>query len=126
LVDNYKKLESAREDLLGDLKRFANDMLDRVERSRLMSKDFDPDQHVAMARRETKKIAFPNFDFERSSRKESIKDTPSENEHMNENEPVKAPQLVVTKSEEVYERQPAYADVPAVKKVQKSFFDEIG
>lgn len=120
LVDNYKKLESAREDLLGDLKRLANDMLDRVERSRLMSKDFNPDQHMAMARREAKRAAFPNIDFERPMWNEPVKE---QKEQPIDKEPEKLKEPV--KHEEVIEQQPVFADVPP-KKVHKSFFDEIG
>ena len=112
LVENYKKLESAREDLLSDLKRFANDMLERVERSKLMSKDFDPDQHMAMARREAKRIAFPNIDFEKSPRPEPKK------------EPEKVEETpIVTEKEEP---QPVLAEQQPQRKVHKSFFDEIG
>lgn len=123
LVDNYKKLESAREDLLGDLKRFANDMLDRVERSRLMSKDFDPDQHMAMARKEAKRIAFPNIDFNKPAQMEPVKNT----EGIQEEKPAHKENLPRNSyKEEVLEPQPVYADAPSPKKVQKSFFDEIG
>jgi len=112
LVENYKKLESAREDLLIDLKRFANDMLERVERSKLMSKDFNPDQHLAMARKEAKRIAFPNIDFEKSSRPEPKK----------EPEIVEEPPVVSEKEEP----QPLFIEPQPQRKVHKSFFDEIG
>ena len=112
LVENYKKLESAREDLLSDLKRFANDMLERVERSKLMSKGFDPDQHLAMARREAKRIAFPNIDFEKSPRPEPKKEAESVEESP-----------IVNEKEEP---QPILAEPQAQRKVHKSFFDEIG
>jgi cell division initiation protein len=118
MADNYRKLETAREDLLGDLKRLANDMLDRVERSRLMSKDFNPDQHLAMARRETKKIAFPNLNFDRpnNDEKEKVKE---KIEHV--------PQLQVEKKREPIALKPEPVLVEAQPaKAHKSFFDEIG
>jgi cell division initiation protein len=135
LVENYKKLESAREDLLSDLKRLANDMLDRVERSRLMSKDFDPDKHMAMARREAKRAAFPNMDFERplkeaAREKEQEKSTPKEEPVVvaeqpkdSSREPVKeVKEAIVEKAP----REAALVETSPAKKIHKSFFDEIG
>jgi cell division initiation protein len=122
LVENYKKLETAREDLLSDLKRLANDMLDRVERSRLMSKDFNPDQHLAMAKKEAKRIAFPNIDFDKPFRVESREKT-VESQKPKEQAPPAEDEG--SQSSQTDEPQPVLSDVPA-KKVQKSFFDEIG
>lgn len=107
LVESYKKLESTREDLLADLKRMANETIDKVERAKQIAKDFNPDQHMANAKRETKKLAFPNIDFERKLRPE-IK-----------------PEPVVDK-EIVFEQQTVFVENIQPKKVQKSFFDEIG
>ncbi len=130
LVENYKKLETAREDLLSDLKRFANDMLERVDRSRLLSKDFNPDQHLAMARKEAKRIAFPNIDFEKVQR---VEKEPVKEEKVKE-EPIKEAPLQVSFQQEstpkeeiqpVLENEPVPAQ-PAPRKVHKSFFDEIG
>jgi cell division initiation protein len=118
LVENYKKLETAREDLLSDLKRLANDMLDRVERSRLMSKDFNPDQHLAMARKEAKRIAFPNFDFEKSARQEKEKSI--QQEKLRDEEKTES-----AETPQVQEKQPVLAE-NTPRKVHKSFFDEIG
>jgi cell division initiation protein len=120
LVENYKKLETAREDLLSDLKRLANDMLDRVERSRLMSKDFNPDQHLAMARKEAKRIAFPNIDFEKPMRleKERQREAERKEEEEKSKEPGETQQPVLEKQPVLNENTP--------KKVHKSFFDEIG
>jgi cell division initiation protein len=103
LVDNYKKLDSSREDLLSELKRMASDMMDRVERAKNLSKDFDPDKHFATVKREAKKIAFPNLSYEKPERHDS---SGEENVISLEPQPV------------LVESQP--------KKVQKSFFDEIG
>jgi len=116
LVENYKKLETSREDLLINLRRLANDALDRVERAKLSSQDFNPDQHVAMAKRETKRAAFPNLDFERAPIK--LEPTPELTfQSMPEPEPEPIPVLAEVTS------MPLAA--PA-RKVQKSFFDEIG
>jgi cell division initiation protein len=145
LVENYKKLESAREDLLSDLKRLANDMLDRVERSRLMSKDFDPDKHFAMARKEAKRVAFPNIDFERPASKEVPREKELE-KSPKEPPPSKGPgssQQNVAKEQpkdisrepvkeqkepvvEIPSREPVLVETQPAKKIHKSFFDEIG
>jgi cell division initiation protein len=101
LIDQYKKLESTREDMVGELKRLAADVMDKVERARNVSKDFDPDHHLLAVRREAKKIAFPNLDYEKPVRK----DVPE----------TKLP---------VLEEQELRAD--ANEKTGKSFFDEIG
>jgi cell division initiation protein len=103
LVDNYKKLESSREDLLSELKRMASDIMDRVERFRNTSKDFNPDNHLSAVKREAKKIIFPNYQAEMTSKPEP--------------EPAQAPVPVL-------ERHTA-TEAP-VKKMHKSFFDEIG
>ncbi|HYG19625.1 MAG TPA: DivIVA domain-containing protein [Ohtaekwangia sp.] len=103
LVESYKKMESTREDLLADLKRLASDALEKVERAKQQSRDFNPDQHLAMAKRETKKLAFPNIDFER----------------IRKPEPVAQKDVVLT-------AEPVFADTVQNKKPQKSFFDEIG
>jgi len=98
LIDQYKKLESTRDDMISQLKRLASEVMDRVERSGQPSKGFDADNHLSVVRREAKKIAFPNMDYEKSAPKET------------------APE----KHKEVLEEQ-----VPP-KKTHKSFFDEIG
>jgi cell division initiation protein len=103
LVESYKKLESTREDLLADLKRLANETMDKVERAKQHVKEFNPDQHMAMAKRETKKLAFPNIDFDRALK----------------------PEPVVEK-EITLGQQAVLADLIQPKRVQKSFFDEIG
>src|SRR5258705_4779601 len=62
LGQHYKNLELHKENLLSDLKRIANETIDRVERAK--TREFDPDQHLAMAKRETKKSLFPNAEAE--------------------------------------------------------------
>ncbi len=106
LVESYKKMQTLRDDLLADLKHLGSDVLDRVERSRAMAKDFDPDKHLAMAKKEAKRVAFPNtVDSEKATQSQA--EVPAgEKEAAEEQQPV------------MIEEQP--------KKVKKSFFDEIG
>jgi cell division initiation protein len=104
LIENYKMIEASREDLLANFKHIASDALDRVERSRNLTRDFDPDKHLAMVKREARRVAFPNsVDISKSVR----------------NEPVQK-----RDKEVVMEEAPVAVEQPA-KKVQ-SFFDEIG
>lgn len=99
LVEQYKGLESQRDNLLADLKRLAGETIDRVERVKTMAREFDADQHLAMAKRETKKALYPNTDVEPVTKKAvNLK-------------PVEVEQVVTVMVEE--------------KKVQKSFFDDI-
>jgi cell division initiation protein len=110
LVESYKKMQTLRDDLLADLKHLGSDVLDRVERSKAMAKDFDPDKHLAMAKKEAKRVAFPNsVEPEKPSRVEPVVNVDSVAE---KKEPAPEPQPVLV------EEQP--------KKVKKSFFDEIG
>jgi cell division initiation protein len=129
LVENYKKLESAREDLLSDLKRLANEMLERVERSKLMSKDFNPDQHLAIARKEAKRIAFPNVDFDKPFKPEQVKIEPVKMEPPKEkaHEPKASAEQekAIEMSPQVVDPQPVF-NGEGSKKIHKSFFDEIG
>lgn len=108
LVENYKKLETTRDDLISELKRLATDTLDRVERARNNAIVFDADQHLNQVRRETKKAIFPNHEFKAAV-----------NSYVNKDEPSHAPE----KKEVV---QQTLATEPQTRKVQKSFFDEIG
>jgi cell division initiation protein len=114
MIDNYKKLESTREELLGDLKRLGTDLLDRVDRAKQSSKDFDPDKHLYAVRREAKKIVFPNYDFDKPA---EIKVEPLQVEKAVNEPKAPKPEPVVA--------EPAVMEVQP-KKVQKSFFDEIG
>jgi cell division initiation protein len=102
LLEQYKKLETAREDMVSELKRLASEVMDKVERARNVGKDFDVDNHLSFVRREAKKIAFPNMDYERPSKKEAA---PQQEEAELEND-------------DTAEEQP--------KKNHKSFFDAIG
>lgn len=60
LGQHYKTLELHKDNLLSDLKRLAGETIDRVERAKTSARDFDPDQHLALAKRESKKALFPN------------------------------------------------------------------
>jgi cell division initiation protein len=96
LVRNYKSLDSARENLLSDLKRLADETNDRVERIRNQSKDFDAEQHLAVAKREAKKVVYPNADYE---------------------PPTKTAKSIQLEPEPIEEKEEP--------KIQKSFFDSI-
>lgn len=110
LVENYKAVEALRNDLLNNFKHIAGDALERVDRYRSMAKEFDPDKHLAMAKREAKRVAFPNavnlLEFEKAVR------------------PEPAP-AVVREREIILEERTLKVETQA-RKVQKSFFDEIG
>jgi len=114
LVENYKQMEATRDDLLTNIRHIASDALDRVERSRATIKEFDPDKHLSMAKREAKRVAFPNqVEVERPSRAEMRAEL--------------RPEPVVIEKEVVLEQQTTTIRVEApAKKVQRSFFDEIG
>jgi cell division initiation protein len=128
LLDNYQKLESSREDLLGDLKRLGSDLLDKVERAKQSHRDFDADKHFYNVRKEAKKIVFPNQDFERTPKPEA-RIEPLQVEKVVNAEPIietieprNEPKIVHKLEPEVAE--PVMQVQP--KKVQRSFFDEIG
>jgi len=59
LGQHYKNLELHKENLLSDLKRLATKTIDRIDRAKAASREFDPDQHLALAMRESKKITLP-------------------------------------------------------------------
>lgn len=98
LVEEYKTLESHRDNLLSDLKRLAGETIDRVERMKGTTKEFDPDHHLVFAKREAKKVLHPNASFETPVRK-PLMPMPA---HLTE--------------------QPVFADE---RKPQKSFFEDI-
>ena len=105
LVENYKAMDASRDDLLTNFRHLATDALERVERARANTKDFDPDKHFALAKRETKRIAFPNsVDSDRKVRTEPVQ---------------------IREKEIILEQRTLVVETPP-KKVQKSFFDEIG
>ena len=98
LVQQYKSLESHRDNLLSDLKRLAGETIDRVERMNGTT-EFDPDHHLTLAKREAKKVLYPNADFEIPGRKP-----------------------LMSMPAHLSEPQPVFADE---RKTQKSFFDDI-
>ncbi|MBL7865030.1 MAG: DivIVA domain-containing protein [Cyclobacteriaceae bacterium] len=65
LVQNYKSMESHRNNMVDDLKRLANEVLDRTERSRQTIKTFNVDDHLTLAKREAKKLSYPENESRR-------------------------------------------------------------
>ncbi|MEJ1238827.1 DivIVA domain-containing protein [Chryseolinea sp. T2] len=105
MIDSYKSLEAARIDMLAHFKHLATEAIERVDRARALSKDFDPDKHLALARREAKRVFSASM----------------------HDQPTHIPEPVLKQREReviLEERNPAAEPQP--KKVQKSFFDEIG
>jgi len=101
LGQHYKTLELHKDNLLSDMKRLAAETIDRVDRAKTAARDFDPDQHLALAKRETKRALFPNAEVERE-----------------------------IKNAMALPAQPVVKEVPqpvmaSESKVQKSFFDDI-
>jgi cell division initiation protein len=108
LGQHYKTLELHRDNLLSDLKRLAGETIDRVDRAKTASRDFDPDQHLALAKRESKRTLFPNAEIEKEIKSALPPITPT---------PVPAPvqePVKVTVATNVEQTR-----------VQKSFFDDI-
>jgi cell division initiation protein len=106
MVDSYKSLDAARIDMLAHFKHLATEAIERVDRAKALARDFDPDKHLAMARREARRVVHSN----------SVMDQ----------QPSYIPEPVLKREREVIvdERSPSVEPQP--KKVQKSFFDEIG
>ena len=67
LANQYKTMELHRDNLLADLKRFAGETMDRVERQKI-AKEFDPDKFLAEAKREARNLMFPN-EIEKETKK---------------------------------------------------------
>jgi cell division initiation protein len=105
MVENYKRLETSREDLMADMKRIANDAIERVERAKAQTKSFDADQHLKVVRNQVKKQYAPTQEVKTSIVSQEIKETLIQQE-------VVVEQSLVT--------------VATAKPVFKSFFDEIG
>ena len=108
MVENYKKLESTRDELLLELKRISQDTIERVERIKNSQKNFDADQHVTQARKEIKKTISPNVEFNPAPTPIELPPPP-----VNEAEE----ELIVAKS--------LLAELNS-RKATNSFFDEIG
>ncbi len=109
LGQHYKNLELHKENLLSDLKRLANETIDRIDRAKAASREFDPDQHLALAKRETKRSLFPNAEVEAEMKEQAPATKPVA-------EPMQAEPTPVEIS------KPSMADA---MKIQRSFFDEI-
>jgi cell division initiation protein len=120
MVETYKKLETSREDLLSEIKRIASDALDRAERARIQTKNFDVDQHLNMAKREARKVAFPNSDMETPVKKEVPRVEP-----VVAKEPVVVKEPII-KEKDLFADQKFVPETAASAKTLKSFFDEIG
>ena len=105
LIEQYKKLESTRDDMISELKRLASEVLEKADRAKSSTKDFHADSHLSAVRREARKIAFPNQDYEKPAQDQG-------------------PEAREERTEPALKAQEA-AEEPA-KKTQKSFFDEIG
>lgn len=103
LGQHYKNLELHKENLLADLKRLAGETIERVERAKAASREFDPDQHLALAKRETKKSLFPNAEVEAE---------------------LKEPEVTKT-AEPQPQPEPVKPSMVEVLKTQRSFFDDI-
>jgi cell division initiation protein len=109
LVESYKKLESTRDDLLQDLKRISQDNIERVERIKNSTRNFDVDKYAAEAKSGLQKTISPNV-------------TISNTATLAESKPTPAP-IVLQSGEEFNVEQQAVVET-GTRKV-KSFFDEI-
>ncbi len=118
LGQHYKNLELHRENLLADLKRLAGDTIDRVERAKASGREFDPDQHLALAKRETKKSLFPNAEVEVELKQVEIKI-----EAVQEKQEPEQVSVAQSKTEPVIvQTKPSMIEA---LKTQRSFFDDI-
>jgi len=93
------------------LKRLAGETIDRVERAKAASRDFDPDQHLAFAKRESKKALFPNAEIE----KEIKSALPT----------IQPPPLPPLPSAPIPEPVKVMVNSEQKPRMQKSFFDDI-
>jgi len=106
MVENYKRLETSRDDLISDLKRIASDTLDRVERAKAQALSFDAEQHFKSIRNQNKKQTL----FVNEPRQPIV--TAEVKETLVEKETVAEQHAMMFATNE--------------KPVFKSFFDEIG
>jgi cell division initiation protein len=110
LADQYKTMELHRDNLLADLKRFASETMERVERQK-RDKEFDPDKFLANAKREARAMVFPN-EIERETKK-ALEQPIVKVEKVEEKKiVVPEPVLVETKT-------------PSIPSSPKNFFDDI-
>jgi cell division initiation protein len=113
LVQDYKNLEMQRTNLLADLKRISSEALDRTDRVK-RTDDFNPDQYLNRARKELKKIIYPNSEPVAIKQPEPQKVETPKVEPEPVIEPIPEPKVEVKVP--VAEPQPAVA---------RSFFDDI-
>jgi cell division initiation protein len=59
IIQDYKTLVVYRDDLLAEMKRIGGDLQERAERVKASSKPFDPDNHMAQARKEFSRAVAP-------------------------------------------------------------------
>lgn len=119
LIDNYKKIETSRDDLISEFKRLASDALDRVERAKKFTLDFDPDRHLNDARRESQNVIYPNG--------QSFSARPIEMpERVQQPVIILEPQKLLAAEEEptIQHEEPVVVEAEP-KRVQRSFFDSI-
>ncbi len=118
LADQYKTLELHRDNLLADLKRFAGETIDRVERAKGNGREFSPDAFLNAARREAKKAVFPN-ETEANTRKPAPQPEKAATVEKSEQEKLVHDHLATEKI--LVEAKAVYAQ----PRVAKSFFDDI-
>jgi cell division initiation protein len=106
MVENYKRLDMQREDLMADMKRIASDALERVERAKTQASSFDPDQHLKNIRNNGRRANLPSNEVKQTIIVQEVKET-----------------LV---DKEVLLEQSKITFAKHEKPVFKSFFDEIG
>ncbi|NJN40925.1 MAG: cell division protein DivIVA [Flammeovirgaceae bacterium] len=107
MVESYKNLEAQRDNLISDLNRLSSETIERIERLKKSARHFDAEQHLMMAKRESKKVIYPN------SVPEPVEVKP---------QPVaEKPSVPITTEAPVIPAVPK----PEAYKPEKSFFDEI-
>lgn len=73
LAHQYKTVETHRSSLLDDLKRLANEVLDRAGRADQSGSRFNVEDHLSQAKRESKKLMLPGEQESRRMRVPSMK-----------------------------------------------------
>jgi cell division initiation protein len=128
LADQYKTMDLHKDNLLADLKRFAGETIDRVERAKNVAKDFNPDTFLAMARREARQAIFPN-EIEAATRKVlAQQEQPVQEKVVPEKvEKVEKVERVVVQEKVLVEAKVAYEGAPVASSsgFPRSFFDDI-
>jgi cell division initiation protein len=104
MLENYKRLETSRDDLMNDMKRVASEMLERVERAKSNGKSFDADSHAKNVRNQVKNT-------HATTQKQPVLNAETKS--------------ILVESEFVME-QSTLTFAANEKPVFKSFFDEIG